>query len=392
MSTGTKGGLLIEKRAQSVFKHSILKQYLPRFIAKTGTSAPRVVLVDGYAGTGSSGSGPGSATLMLEAAQATGSTAGVSVYLVESDAKNYQELAKVADLFRENGVRVEAHQGSIADELPPILDASESASLFLFLDPCGALVPFGDMASVFGERRGAKRPPTEGFLNFSDDLVRRCAGQFLAESQDQEGARRLDEVCGGTWWRDIATRLRPQSSTDTYEEIASEVAAEYAHRLAAATRMTAITIPVRRKLERQAVYHLIFLTRHSEGVWSFVDSLGVARPDWLAAMPDDPDQSEPDLFSEADVALYSATAAAEMRRKAVEEQASTVVRLTENISAIASSNPQFRLIDYQLEVFAGVLGVATEKQVSAAIRELQDRITLVTNNRRVQRRTYRRRF
>lgn len=392
VATGTKGGLLEEKRAQSVFKHAILKQYLPRFIAKTGYRTRQVVLVDGYAGTGASGAGPGSATLMLQAAQkvqATKSQAKVSVYLVESDPKNYQQLTEVAGMFRDNGILVEDRKGSIDKELPSITSAAREASLFLFLDPCGALLPFSSMQHVFAVQRGCEYPPTEALLNFSDDLVRRAAGQFLKQSSDQRGAQRLDQVCGGEWWRDIATRLQPRCSTDTYEPIAAAVANEYADKLSHATQTQAIVIPVAKKLGHQPIYHLIFLSRHPEGLWSFADSIAVSRPDWIAAMPDDPDLSEEDLFSGRDVILDDATLAAKMRRDAIKEQKNTVPKLVKNIAAIAAVNKRFRIIDHISEVFGDVLGVATEKQVRVAINELlKDKIAMEEKHKQLQRRIY----
>jgi hypothetical protein len=253
-------------------------------------------------------------------------------------------------------------------------------------------VPFDSLAGVFVGPRKAARPPTEGFLNFSADLVRRAAGQHLKGSADQDGARRLDQVCGGDWWRAIATARRPRDSSDNFEPIAVAVADEYARRLGSATNMRPITVPVKRKLEHQPIYHLIFLTRHPEGVWSFADSLGAARPDWLEAMPDGPDLSEPDLFTGIDVVLDGATLAAKMRRQALKEREDSVARLTANIKAVAASGKRFRVVDHVGEVLEGVLGVATEKQVRAALRGLVNsgQLTRVVKDKRsrIQRDVY----
>ena len=202
-----------------------------------------MILVDGYAGTGGSRKGPGSARLMLQAALKTRSKTEVEIYLIESDSKNYAQLTETAALFRRAGINVRDFKGRIEEKLPPIIAVSSGASLFLFLDPCGALIPFDRMLSTLTGPRAAQSPPTEGFLNFSDGLVSRAAGQVLKNSADQDGAARLDSVCGGDWWREMARQHRPREAADTFEAIASEVANGYARRLTAATSMT-VDIPV----------------------------------------------------------------------------------------------------------------------------------------------------
>ncbi|MDR2565378.1 MAG: three-Cys-motif partner protein TcmP [Bifidobacteriaceae bacterium] len=390
MATGTSAGLLDEKHAQSMFKHAILRQYLPRFIAKTGSRSPRVLLVDGYAGTGDSGAGPGSAKLMLQAARDTGSLTQVDIYLVESNATNYKRLSETAALFRQNGIQVQDRKGRIEDELPPIIAGSKGAALFLFLDPCGALMPFDYVRDTLTGPRAAKFPPTEGFLNFSDGLVRRAAGQVLKHSSDQEGAARLDGVCGGPWWRDIAARLRPRDAAESFEAIAQAVANEYARRLASATSMDGIVVPVRKRIDHQPIYHLIFLTRHTEGLWSFADCLGAAWPEWVEAMAREPDRSQPDLFNGAGVTLEGATLRAQLKRDALRQQAESAAAVEANIRRIAATGQKFRLVDHVAEVFADVLGIAREKQARSAVAALLKRgeIRLVRADKRLQRRLY----
>jgi hypothetical protein len=188
----------------------------------------------------------------------------------------------------------------------------------------------------------------------------------------------------------MATDLRPQAEGDNYESIVLAVAEQYAKELGAATRMHATAIPVRKKLENQPIYHLIFLTRHSEGLWSFADSLGAARPNWLEAMPPEPDLSEPDLFAGTDVVLDGVTLAAQMRRDALRDQAGTVTQLVSNIGDVARAGRPFRVIDHLGEVLAGVLGVAREKQIREALNELVEmgQIKLIEKGKRLQRNWY----
>ncbi|MFE7243792.1 hypothetical protein [Streptomyces sp. NPDC057580] len=54
MSSGTGGAYWQGKALPSVFKHELLKRYLPPFGGMTGTQShdKRVVYLDGYAGEG----------------------------------------------------------------------------------------------------------------------------------------------------------------------------------------------------------------------------------------------------------------------------------------------------------------------------------------------------
>jgi hypothetical protein len=66
MSSGTAGGYWQGKALPSVFKHELLRRYIPPFGGMTGTQAQdrRVVYLDGYAGEGRYENGdPGSAEI-----------------------------------------------------------------------------------------------------------------------------------------------------------------------------------------------------------------------------------------------------------------------------------------------------------------------------------------
>ena len=57
----------------SVFKHDLLRRYLPRFAGKTGSVAKGVVYLDGYAGRGRYQDGtPASAERILQIAEKQG--------------------------------------------------------------------------------------------------------------------------------------------------------------------------------------------------------------------------------------------------------------------------------------------------------------------------------
>src|SRR6266536_4124968 len=88
---------------------------------------------------------------------------------------------------------------------------------------------------------------------------------------------RMDSVCNGTWWRDVAVNAFIASGGKEWESAAHAVADQYAEKLGKACRMNSIVVPVYRRAQRQPVYHLIFLTRASHGVWEFGDAIAKAR-------------------------------------------------------------------------------------------------------------------
>jgi hypothetical protein len=78
--------------------------------------------------------------------------------------------------------------------------------------------------------------------------------------------------------------------------------------------------------------------------------------------------------------------AAKVRREAVKGQEGAVPGLVVSLAAIAAGGRAFRILDHLAEVFDGVLGVATETQVTAGVNEsLMGRITLRQTRKRVQR-------
>lgn len=80
MAQGTRSGLLDESKAQSVFKHVLLREYILPFAVMTASKLDprRAMLVDGYAGRGRYDDGkPASAEHLLAAGASPSSTVGI---------------------------------------------------------------------------------------------------------------------------------------------------------------------------------------------------------------------------------------------------------------------------------------------------------------------------
>ena len=187
MATGTGAGLLDAPKPQSVYKHALLERYMIQFATMTskGLTPRRSTLVDAFAGRGRHDDGtPASGEeTMLAAMKAAAQKdpVGISIFLVEQAAKDFAVLHQVADEYRSQGVDITTRRGSCANYLDEIVEVASGSSLFMFIDPCGALLPWDTLQPAIA-RRGRGWPPTEALLNFNADFTRRACGQLLKTS------------------------------------------------------------------------------------------------------------------------------------------------------------------------------------------------------------------
>jgi three-Cys-motif partner protein len=365
MATGTSGGLLDdpEGHAQSVFKHAILSKYMLPFVAMVGSasSGRRMVVLDGYAGRGRyRGGEPGSAELILQVIKNFRDSRQVLAYFVEKEPKDYAALEVVVDEYARQGLRAKALQGAVEDHLDTVIAAAAGYPLFLFLDPCGAVVPFDRLATVLSGKRCLKRPQTEVLLNFSAGLSRRAAGALKAGRLDDPIIAKMDITCGGQWWRDMALQALRRSTTGNFEQVATAIAEEYAQRLARAGSMMAVTVPVGRRINRQPIFHLVFMTRSEYGLWVFADALARARQEWLHAVGDAVGDDGPPLITAADYM--------NQQIDAEREQATKIVAA--NLRKIAAGQVAFKLVEHTRAVFGEAYGAATEAVVGRALTDL----------------------
>jgi three-Cys-motif partner protein len=377
LATGTSAGLLDSNdHAQSMFKHAIVKNYIPPFLAMTGSTSEgrRVVVMDGFAGRGRyADRSPGSAELILQAIQKLRDSRTVAAFFAETDSENFQALESVVGEYARKGLRAWALRGAAEDHLAGVVAVAQGLPLFLFLDPCGAMLPFMQLARVLGANRRASRPPTEVLLNFSAEFTRRTAGQLVKGQNDTGGANRMDRTCGGPWWRQAALDAYQASHKENFEPTAEAVVSAYAQKLAKASNMYQVTVPVRRRLRLQPVYHLVFLTRSEYGIWVFADALGKARRDWLTATGTLDDDSGPQP------ALPGLTKSDDMKYL-IDTERSRAQKIVEgNLLRIAQQNRRpFKLVNHANAVFGDAYGIATDASVLAAVRALETSGRLVT--------------
>lgn len=368
MSTGTSAGLLDKVRSQSVFKHQILDSYITPFVHMTGSRRQpevcpgqqnRVVLLDGFAGRGRYADGTmASSEHMLLAAHKAKNRLSVEVVLVERNGLVFQGLQEVTDEYRARGVVADAYQGDVVQQLPGVLERARGVPLFMFLDPCGRNLPFDVLVRTLNARR-SPRPATEVLLNISADLIRRAAG--IARKEELNGLAVLghvDAMCGGDWWRQVALDAHAEPMTATWESAAEAVVQQYADRLGRATGMFPIVVPVKRRQHHQPVYHLVFLTHSPYGLWVFGEAVARARQKWAETLGPTDEECEGMLFSDVDVQLEA-------------DQATALRTIKNNLRSLVDRYWWVRLVDHTMEVYGASHGVALEKTVRQAVRELE---------------------
>lgn len=358
MPTGTDAGLLDSPRPQSVYKHAILEQYVIRFATMTASKLKpkRAVLFDGFAGRGRFDTGEaGSAEHMMLAAQKVKATTQIDLLLVEKNPKDFGCLDAVADEYRSRDIHIDSYQGDCGDHIGDALQLANGASFFVFLDPCGAVLPMDSIKDILRTR--GSWPRTEVLLNFNADLIRRAGGQFKKGLLDLGGVAKADAVCGGEWWRDVALQSHLASGGQDWESAAHDVAVEYARRLTRGTASGFVVAPVRRQVLHQPVYFLIFLTQATYGFWVFGAAGAKAREKWIEFLGPDPDELEGMLFDSVADQLQH-------------EHSQAIAHITDNLRRLTADGQPKKVVDHVTDVFGDLYGEAKETAYTAAVRAL----------------------
>ncbi|MHC5903319.1 three-Cys-motif partner protein TcmP [Streptomyces sp. S6] len=342
-----------------MFKHDLLRRYIPPFGGMTGAQAQdrRVVYLDGYAGEGRYENGePGSAEIVLRVASYYRSRGlNLSCFFVEQQAKSFERLLEVMRGYQARGVEARAHRGEVDGVLDDVVQRAMGVPLFLFLDPCGLCLPMDRLADVLAQRRPQRRPATELLMNFSMMAVRRLGGHVRSPKGNEKALERFDAVCGGRWWRDYFT------GGSAEDDAAEAVAAEYATRLKRRTAMFVHSVPVTKHPTWKPVYHLVFATRSPYGLWVFGDAVARARAEWWKTLELQEEQEDPD-------ALFSTASMLRPDSAAVEKEAVPVIAA--NLERLLRRGRPVKLVEHTLELFGDYYGQVTEPVARKAVKHL----------------------
>ncbi|MGW4815195.1 three-Cys-motif partner protein TcmP [Kitasatospora cineracea] len=360
--TDTSSPFFVSRKAAAVLKHAILRQYVVPFASKVGKYAPngRVVYLDGYAGPGRYEDGtPGSPALILDSAASLAGFRQLDCYFIERNRRSYRSLSALVAEARDNGLAAHALQGRMEKHLDSVLAAAQGSPLFAFLDPFGLTISFEALTKqIFGarDRQGTRgRYATEVLLNFNANAVRRIGG-LLTSTKENPGREAtlsaMDAACGGDWWR------HEFLESDDNPQAVARITKGYAQRVSKAVGAGCWTVAVRNRAHQQVAYHLVYFSRHRDGLWIFGEAASLAQVEWRrACLP--PDHGDA-LFSLDDT----------FEEEEQERQAHWVKRIKSNIEDVLRERGDFTVGQCHAEVMAGVLGEARSRHVKTAIKEL----------------------
>ena len=241
-----------QQRLPSVFKHDLLSRYLPIFAGKTGSRAPGVVYLDGYAGRGRYEDGtPGSAERILQIAEnqrALGSTTvSSSTNRTRNPTPSSSRGGRVRRARRPSrGFPQRGHQRSQRGHRRGRAFAAVPVPR-----PMRAGHPIlRSWRDTLTGPRAVKWPPTEVLLNFSLEAVRRIAGHVTSATPNEKTMARLDEALGGDWWRSLVVR-------GVTDHAVNQIVTGFMERLADAAKMDIFVMPVRRAPSHKPIYGLV---------------------------------------------------------------------------------------------------------------------------------------
>ncbi|MEQ1829179.1 MAG: three-Cys-motif partner protein TcmP [Pirellula sp.] len=291
------------KRLWSLRKDEILSCYLAAYLPKIMMLRKPVLIVDAFAGPGRfKDSADGSPRIICRCVRETQdknltARQPVSVWCIEKIPTLHSQLVSNIDEF----TFAVAHNGAFGDFAAEIAAQTRTSSVFLYVDPftVEGLV-WSELNRIFaglGEGNSV-----EILLNLnSPSFVRRGLAllksrvaaidedETAVDAEDQVDATfdTLDAVAGGRWWRELL------SSSTNYPTIVQEFVQEYCKRLSSQFSEV-VSHAVKAKPHHQVPkYHLVFGTRHLDGLTLMNDEMVKSRRE-LADMA--MDRQQPTLF------------------------------------------------------------------------------------------------
>jgi three-Cys-motif partner protein len=285
-----------KKRDWSRYKDFILEYYLEPYIPKVNTLKRPILVVDGFAGRGEFDDGQPGSPVIIASAVEKWRAKGVPVrgLFIEADAENHRHLT---GLLAGHGNHAEVRIGTFDEHLPEIARLARHNTVFLYVDPYNVRgLVFDRMKAVYDQIRTSSSS-VEVLLNFNSaifmrwalaavqrhqDIPAETADEPLDQFEDDPGPpvelATLDAIAGGDYWRAIA--LDPGLD---FPAKLHRLAAEYMGRMLSAFAYVACCEIKAKYHHRVPKYHLIYATRHEDGLELINDAICKARRVFLGA-------------------------------------------------------------------------------------------------------------
>jgi three-Cys-motif partner protein len=271
-------------QAAAVYKHKLIKSYIPAWVGKVGSTSANnhLVVYDAYSGPGRyEDDQPGSPELLVDTAVSMASLRSVYSVFSEKEQSYCDRLRSMLADKQVDPSTYQIRQGPVEDHLNSVLEQTGDIPLFVFLDPFGLTIDFAEVVRLLHSRDKAGlginfQPKTELLMNFSYEAVRRIAGVVRSEKDypaRPAQIKALDDALGGDWWQELAATEPP----DWVHQVLVGFARRVAER---AGGYGYITANVADSLEAKPVYDLVLFTRHPDGLWEMARSMSMARKEW----------------------------------------------------------------------------------------------------------------
>ena len=249
-----------------------------------------------------------------------------------------------------------------------LLDRYADRAVLLFVDPFGLALSYDTLVKVL--RRSRPNGPIDVLFHFSTLSVARMGRAAIKEVGASTNASQLDRALGPVDWRTALKDLPPVDAAPTHAAI--ELAKQFGAAIATDCGVPSLSVPVRKRPGHVPAFVLTLFCRDPVGkaLWDFADMAGKAHIDWLLRCESDDysaylaeQEQTPSLFE-----LQLAPSDLEIERL-VAARASAY--LPGHLSQLLRAAGALRLQDDPAAAFGELLGVAREKHVRAALKQLE---------------------
>jgi three-Cys-motif partner protein len=373
------------RKPAAVLKHGVLANYLTPFCAMTSSTSVgnRVWFIDAYAGPGEykpgpgeSSGAPGSPLIAMNAANRLAKMnrpRHLRCVFIEQEPEHIRSLQAL--VASENfGNRHVVFKGSAEANLRAAVERVGKDPLLTFLDPFGTALPFDLMKSTLLARPPAAK--NEILLNFHlpsvariGALLRRPTGLGPA---DQHTLERLDLFLGSQHWRKTFLERYSPGNAGTATEGALAVAEQFRRRVFEQSGYRSFVIDIRKAIGHLPIFQLTLFFRHNAAEYKFADAASLANAAWRKSLSELSARDNAIEYADALLpAEFSQTQFEDQWRSDESALAKSFSNaIVENIIGLFRNRAQIKVRDNVAELYGSVLGLAGEKHLRAAWKQL----------------------
>ena len=286
-----------EKRTWSRIKDELLKAYLAPYLAKVSRTRRPIIVADCFAGKGRFDNGePGSPLIISEA---------IAHQLNDPEAPEIKGVFIEKKYFKDLKANLPAAswcyplEGDYEERMDYFVKEYQprDQNLFLYVDPYGIKSVLFSQFEAIQKKKGFKTVElllnlnTFGFLREACRLLKKRP-DFETESpamyeQDVNSPDRLDEIAGGSYWRDIIDKYYSRQIKMAVAE--EEFITQYCERLREVFHYV-VNIPIKTMIGNIPKYRIVFGTNHDDGLLLMADNMNKR---WAAFREEARDKQSP---------------------------------------------------------------------------------------------------